>query len=93
MVSIKDVRRHIEMAPQGDDATDLHLEMFRRQQKVLQQQMAELQYTMEMAEYKCRYCETAKACGTIDAPQNMDESEIPKQFRRIRRELRKAADS
>ena len=67
--------------------------MFRRQQKVLQQQMAELQHTMEMAEYKCRYYETAKTCGTIDAPQNMGESEIPKQFRVIRRELRKAADS
>lgn len=93
MVSIKDVRRHIEMAPQGDDAIDLHLEMFRRQQKVLQRQMAELQHTMEIAEYKCRYCETAKACGTIDAPQSMDESEIPEQFRRIRRDLRKAADS
>ncbi len=60
MVSIKDVRRHIEMAPQGDDAIDLHLEMFRFQQKVLQQQMAELQHTVEMVEYKCRYCETAK---------------------------------
>lgn len=60
MVSIKDVRRHIEMAPQGDGTIDLHLEMFRFQQKVLQQQMAELQHTMEMAEYKCRYCETAK---------------------------------
>lgn len=93
MVSIKDVRRYIEMAPQGDDVIDLHLEMFRFQQKVLQQQMAELQHTMEIAEYKCRYYETVKACGTIDAPQNMDESEIPKQFRRIRRDLRKAADS
>ena len=60
MVSIKDIRRYIEMAPQGDDAIDLHLEMFRFQQKVLQQQMAELPHTMEMAEYKCRYCETAK---------------------------------
>lgn len=86
MASIKDILRYIEMAPQGDDTIDLRLEMFRRQQKVLQ-------HTMEMAEYKCRYYETAKTCGTIDAPQNMDESEIPEQFRRIRRELRKAADS
>lgn len=70
------------MTPQGDDAIDLHLEMFRFQQKVLQQQMAELQHTMEMAEYKCRYCETAKVRGTTKIPQNMDESEIPKQFRR-----------
>ena len=39
MVSIKDIRRYIEMALQDDDAIDLHLEMFRFQQKVLQQQM------------------------------------------------------
>ena len=93
MASIKDVRRYIEMAPQGDDTIDLHLEMFRRQQKVLQRQMAELQHTMEMAEEKCRYYETAKTRGTTKIPQNMDESEIPKQFRVIRRDLRKAADS
>lgn len=48
------------MAPQGDDTIDLRLEMFRHQREVLQRQMAELQHTMEMAEYKCRYCETAK---------------------------------
>lgn len=93
MASIKDIRRYIEMAPQGDDTIDLHLEMFRRQQKVLQRQMAELQHTMEMAEEKCRYYETAKTRGTTKIPQNMDESEIPKQFRVIRRDLRKAADS
>ena len=81
------------MAPQGDDTIDLRLEMFRRQQKVLQRQMAELQHTMEMAEYKCRYCETAKTRGTTKIPQDMDESEIPKQFRVIQRDLRKAADS
>ena len=81
------------MAPQGDDTIVLRLEMFRYQQKVLQRQMAELQHTMEMAEYKCRYCETAKTRGTTKIPQNMDESEIPKQVRRIRRDLRKAADS
>ena len=93
MASIKDVRRYIEMALQGDDTIDLRLEMFRHQREVLQRQMAELQHTMEMVEYKCRYCETVKVRGTTKIPQNMDESEIPKQFRRIRRELRKAADS
>ena len=92
-MSIRDIRRYIEMALQGDDTIDLRLEMFRHQREVLQRQMAELQHTMEMVEYKCWYYETAKARGTTDAPQSMDESEIPEQFRRIRRELRKAADS
>ena len=89
-MSIRDIRRYIEIALQGDDTIDLRLEMFRHQREVLQRQMAELQHTMEMVEYKCWYYETAKARGTTDAPQSMDESEIPEQFRRIRRELRKA---
>ena len=89
-MSIKDIRRYIEMALQGDDTIDLRLEMFRHQREVLQRQMAELQHTMEMVEYKCWYYETAKARGTTKIPQSMDESEIPEQFRRIRRELRKA---
>ena len=89
-MSIRDIRRYIEMALQGDDTIDLRLEMFRHQREVLQRQMAELQHTMEMVEYKCWYYETAKARGTTDAPQSMDESEIPEQFRWIRRELRKA---
>ena len=92
-MSIKDIRRYIEMALQGDDTIDLRLEMFRHQREVLQRQMAELQHTMEMVEYKCWYYETAKTRGTTKIPQSMDESEIPEQFRRIRRELRKAADS
>lgn len=92
-MSIRDIRRYIEMALQGDDTIDLRLEMFRHQREVLQRQMAELQHTMEMVEYKCWYYETAKARGTTKIPQSMDESEIPEQFRGIRRELRKAADS
>lgn len=50
---IKDIRQYIEMALQGDDTIDLRLAMFQRQQEVLKQQMAELQHTMEMVDYKC----------------------------------------
>ena len=87
MVSIKDVRRYIEMAPQGDDAIDLHLEMFRFQQKVLQQQMAELQHTMDVLNFKCWFYETAKKAGTTLVPQCMEAEEIPEEFQKIREEL------
>ena len=70
-MSIKDIRRYIEMALQGDDTIDLRLEMFRHQREVLQKQMAELQHTMEMVEYKCWYYETAKVRGTTRIPQSM----------------------
>ena len=87
-MSIKDIRQYIEMALQGDDTIDLRLFMFRHQQEVLQQQMTELQHTMDMVDYKCWYYETAKAAGTVDAPQKMELAEVPERFRKIRQELR-----
>ena len=89
-MSIKDIRQYIEMALQGDDTIDLRLAMFRRQQEVLKQQMAELQHTMEMVDYKCWYYETAKEAGTVDTPQKMELAEVPERFRKIRQELRTA---
>lgn len=87
-MSIKDIRQYIELALKGDDTIELRLMMFRRQKEVLQQKMAEMQHTMAMVEYKCRYYETAKAAGTVEVPQNMKESDVPKQFHDIRRELK-----
>lgn len=87
-MSIKDIRRYIELALKGDDTIELRLMMFRRQKEVLQQKMAEMQHTMAMVEYKCWYYETAKAAGTVEVPQNMNESDVPKQFQDIRRELK-----
>ena len=87
-MSIKDIRQYIELALKGDDTIELCLMMFRRQKEVLQQKMAEMQHTMAMVEYKCWYYETAKAAGTVEVPQNMKESDVPKQFHDIRRELK-----
>lgn len=87
-MSIKDIRQYIELALKGDDTIELRLMMFRRQKEVLQQKMAEIQHTMAMVEYKCWYYETAKAAGTVEVPQNMNESDVPKQFQDIRRELK-----
>lgn len=87
-MSIKDIRQYIELALKGDDTIELRLMMFRRQKEILQQKMAEMQHTMAMVEYKCWYYETAKAAGTVEVPQNMKESDVPKQFHDIRRELK-----
>ena len=87
-MSIKDIRQYIELALKGDDTIELRLMMFRRQKEVLQQKMAEMQHTMAMVEYKCWYYETAKAAGTVEVPQNMKESDVPKPFHDIRRELK-----
>lgn len=83
-MSVKDIRQYIEMALQGDDTIDLCLSLFEHQRGVMKRQMEELQHAMEMVDYKCWYYETAKAAGTVNAPQKKELSDVPERFRKIR---------
>ena len=85
---LRDIRRYIQLAMQGDDTIDTRLQMFRRQREVLLQQIDDMRRTLETVEYKCWFYETAQAAGTVDIPSAMAEEEIPERFRGIRRELR-----
>ena len=87
-MSIRDIRQYIELALRGDDTIDTRLAMFRHQRDVLLAQLDELRHTLETVEYKCWYYETAKAAGTVKAPQQMADEDVPERFRAIRRELR-----
>lgn len=62
--------------------------MFQNQKAVLQEQLKELQHTIDMVNYKCWYYETAKAAGTTNVPQNMPETDVPAAFQKIRQELK-----
>lgn len=86
-MSIRDIRQYIELAMKGNNTIDARLEMFRRQRKVLEEQMAELQHTMDMVNYKCWYYETAQKTGTIDTPKYMPLEQVPEPLRAIRQEL------
>lgn len=85
---LRDIRRYIQLAMQGDDTIDTRLQMFRRQREVLLQQIDDMRRTLETVEYKCWFYETAQAAGTVDIPSAMAEEKIPERFRAIRRELR-----
>lgn len=91
---LKEIRRYIDLVLKGDDTIDERLDMFRRQREALEARMEELRHTIETVDYKCWYYETAKTTGTIDAPRDMDDKDVPEKFRKIRDELRsvKTAD-
>lgn len=86
-MSLRDIRQYMELVIQGDDTIDARLEMFRRQRKTLETQMAELQHTMDMVDYKCWYYETAQKTGTIETPKNLPLKQVPEPLRAIRLEL------
>lgn len=87
-MSLKDIRKYISLAMEGDGTIDERLELFKNQRKALEAQMAELQCAMDVLNFKCWYYETAKKAGTVEVPQTMTLDEIPKEFRETRKNLR-----
>lgn len=86
---LKNIRRYIELALQGDDTIETRQRMFTHQRDVLRAQMEELQQTLETVEYKCWFYEIAQAACSIDAPQQMaEDKDVPERFRAIRQALR-----
>lgn len=86
-MSLKDIRQYIELAMQGDDTIDARLDLFEHQRDVLTAQLAEMQHTLQMVEYKCWYYETAKAAGSVEVPKTFPAEKVPERFRAIREEL------
>lgn len=87
-MQIKDIKRYIQMAMEGDETIEERLSMFQEQRQRILEQINQLQQTLEVVDYKCWYYETAKAAGTADVPAQMTEAEIPERFCEVRRRLR-----
>lgn len=80
-LTIREIKRFIEMAMQGDETIKQRLELFNTRREAVQKQIAELQQTLRLLNYKCWYYETAKAAGTEDAVKNIPLEDIPEDIR------------
>ena len=63
-MTLKNIRRYIEMAMEGDETVDARLQLLMDQREQILKQMAELQHTLDVVEYKCWYYQTAKETGS-----------------------------
>ena len=78
---IKAIREYIQLTLSGDDTIDARLELFQRQRESLRAQMAELEHTLSMVEYKCWYYETALASGSESAVRALPPESVPENCR------------
>ena len=86
-MQLKDIRRFIQLAMQGDETIEARLDLFIKQREVVKKQMEDLQETLDTLNFKCWYYETAKEAGSTETPQNMPLEEIPEPDREIRRRM------
>lgn len=87
-MSIGDIREYIRLAMQGDGTIDQRLALFKRQREALIRQMAALQNTLDMLDYKCWFYERAQELGSIEAVKDLDEDALPERFQGVRRSLK-----
>lgn len=85
---LKNIKDFIYMAMEGDETIDERLELFKKQKKVIENQIAELQDTLNTLNFKCWYYQTAKDSGSTSVPRNMSIEEIPEEFREVRNKLK-----
>ena len=83
-----DIKRFVEMAMQGDETIDERLFLIKKQHQGVEKQIDALNETLKTLEFKTWYYETAKAAGTTEIPRNMPLSDLPEEYREIRKKLR-----
>lgn len=83
-MSIKDIRRFIELALEGDATLSDRLEMFAAQQQEVERQIAELEDVLDVLKYKRWRYETSVSAGTAAVHEAMDPLEIPEDVRAIK---------
>lgn len=76
-MAIKDIRTFFEWVQQGDASLQQRYEMFLERRRVVEEQIAQLQKTLEVVDYKCWYYEKAVEAGTLKVHDNLHEREDP----------------
>lgn len=78
---IKEIKTFIDWCIEGDDTIEQRLELMQKQREIVKKQIAQMQTTLAVLDYKCWYYETAKAAGTCAIHDALPEEDIPAKFR------------
>ena len=80
-LSIKEIRQYIDLCRQGDATIPERLELFRNRRRAVERQMAELQKTMDMLDYKLWFYQTAAEAGSTEVHKGDTVEDIPQPLR------------
>lgn len=81
---IRDIALFMERCTEGDETLRERLQMFLKRRTAVRQQMAELQRTLDVIEYKCWYYQTAVDAGTEQAARAMPFEQIPESMAKLK---------
>ena len=83
-LSIKDIKKFIDMLGQGEKTLNERLKIFLDRREALKQELQNLQEILNIINYKCWYYEQACSFGTETFMKNI---KVPEEFREARESL------
>lgn len=84
-LEIRDIRAFIDLTTEGSATYAARKELMEAQREKIVEQIAELQRTLALLEYKCWYYSEALACGNEDFARDAPEH-LPKEAKELYRE-------
>ena len=67
-MQLKDIKTFFEWCQEGDSTIDKRYEMFLERKRETEQQIAALQHSLDLIDYKCEFYRQAKEAGTTAIP-------------------------
>lgn len=89
---IKEIKKFVDWCMEGDATITQRLELIDRQREEVLSQLAKLNETLDILNYKHWYYETAKAAGTCGIHSTLPESEIPTEILKIKKKLKNSTE-
>ena len=80
-LSIKEIKTFMDWCTQGDATISQRLGLMEQRRAAVQEQIAQMQNTLALLNYKCWYYKTAQAAGTCGIHDAMPEEAIPPEHR------------
>lgn len=76
-MTLSDIRQFAQWLREGDATLQQRYEMFLERRRAVRQQLADLQKTLDVLDYKCWFYETAIEAGTAAVHDNFRERKNP----------------
>lgn len=80
-LSIREIREFMGMVERGDGSLGERKALFEARRDAVKAEIAQLERTLSVLEYKCWYYETAEAAGTEDAVRGLVAEQVPERVR------------
>lgn len=82
-LEIKEIKNFMELCAQGSSTYPQRYELFVKQRQAVEQEMQQLQKTLDMLRFKCWYYEQALKDGNEDRLHEMIPDHLPKEIQAL----------